>query len=201
MSEPAFRAQFKDIRIELPRPMLKSFIHKLLSSNYKLTWRHDKNGIELVIQTGEDRLLIPMKLESERKTLVEVKELEVITEELALSIEDLITDCGGSGVVRTFVDGIHCVSYFDQGKIVSVLKTEDGEEITAADSVSSISTQNKNQHSSIKQFVVNAEIDYYLMELKEALDKNDLSSITHLKKILSRLALNKKQLSSVKSQC
>ncbi|UTR15398.1 hypothetical protein MM221_02050 [Salipaludibacillus sp. LMS25] len=190
MSQSLFRAYFKDIEMALPRPVLKTFIHKLLASNYRLTWRHDEDGIELVIHTTDEEIHIPMLLENEKNTIVNVKELEVTTEELALTLEDLMTDCEGSGIVRTSGAGMHCVSYYDHGKIVSVLRTEGGVDMSSSGSLKS-KHKHKGVDPSVEQFVVNGEIDYYLMELKEAIDKGDRQRVNTLKHLLSDLVKNK----------
>ncbi|WP_416151294.1 hypothetical protein ACM26V_10095 [Salipaludibacillus sp. HK11] len=196
MEEPAFRAQFKDIWIELHRPILKSFVHKLLAANYRLTWRHEHNGIELVIHCGEDRLSLPMKLENERKTIVDIKEIEVIKEELAFCLEELITDCKGSAIVRTVTDGENFVSYFDHGKVVSVLKTSGGRD-NLMDPYQPVRVNAKlpsKVDRSIRNFVISSEIDYYLMELKEAMEKQDVMAKVQLKECLRKLGNEKNKL-------
>jgi len=194
MEERTFRAQFKDIWIELHRTMLKSFVHKLLAANYRLTWRHEKNGIELVIHCGEERLSLPMQLENEWKTIVDIKELEVIKEELAFCLEDLITESKGSAIVRTITDGENFVSYFDHGKVVSVLKTSGGRENLMDAYHQPIRIKSKlplKIDPQIQSFVITAEIDYYLMELKEAMEKQDIVAKIRLKDKLKNLVKEK----------
>lgn len=190
MKEPTFRAQFKDIWIELHRTMLKSFVHKLLAANYRLTWRHEYNGIELVIHCGEERLSLPMQLEDERITIVEIKELEVMKEELAFCLEDLITESKGSAIVRTITNGQNYVSYFDHGKVVSVLKTSGGRENLMDpyhQPVRIKSNRPLKVDATIQSYVLSSEIDYYLMELKEAMEQQDFIEIIQLKDKLKKL--------------
>ncbi|PYZ93551.1 hypothetical protein CR194_10315 [Salipaludibacillus keqinensis] len=191
MKEPAFRAQFNDIWIELHRSMLKTFIHRLLSSNYRLTWRHDQEGIELVIHSGEAQLLLPMKLESECKTIVDIKEVEVSEEDLANCLEDLITESKGSAIVRTISDGTNYVSYFDGGKVVSVLKTNGGGEHMSDYPIGVKKKQSLISNASVRHYVICAEIDYHLMELKEAIDNNDYIAKIQIKDKLRKLSKEK----------
>ncbi|WP_280769305.1 hypothetical protein [Salipaludibacillus daqingensis] len=198
MDEPTFRAQFKDIWIELHRTMLKSFVHKLLAANYRLTWRHEDNGIELIIHCGEDRMSLPMHLENERKTIVNIKELEVIKEELAFCLEDLITESKGSAIVRTITDGGNYVSYFDHGKVVSVLKTSGGRENLMDAYHQPVQIKSNlplELDATIRAYVISSEIDYFLMELKEAMENNDDIAKNRLKDRLRKLVNEKEKFS------
>lgn len=194
MGKDVFYAHFKELKMAMPRQILKTFIHKLLASDFKLTWRHDQHGVELEIQDGTEIIQLPMVVHSEKETVVEVNELKVMCEELALSLEELLIDCKGSGIVRTSSDGTNCVSYYDNGKMVSVLKTGKEEYSVSAGANELQCMKNNGSPESVKIFVINAEIDYYLMELHDAVQKQEYLTVLALKTTLSQLVKQKQAL-------
>lgn len=199
MKDRCFQAEFQDVFIELPRPALKSFIHKLLQAQFRISWRHEKETVELVINSHEGQVAIPIKRPDENLTVIQLNELSICMEDLAILLEELITETKGRAIVKTESGGWIYVSCFDNGKIVSVMKIGGGE---MAD-MGSYRTMKKSRTSlegldpEVKDYMLSAEIDYLLMELVEALENNNQSEITRIKEELSYLSKEREKLKAL----
>ncbi|MDG5789189.1 hypothetical protein QA612_17155 [Evansella sp. AB-P1] len=196
MKESCFQAEFQDVFIELPKPALKSFIHKLLQAQFRISWRHEKETVELVIKSQDGQVIIPIKRPDENLTVIQLNELCIWMEDLAILLEELITETKGRAIVKTATGGWIYVSCFDKGKIVSVMKIGGGEKAE----MGSYRTIKKNRSPmdgvdpEVKEYVVSTEIDYLLMELVEALEKRDISEVNHIKQELSYLSKEREKL-------
>ncbi|MBU9711477.1 hypothetical protein [Evansella tamaricis] len=183
MKDNCFQAEFQDLFVELPRPALKSFIHKLLQAQYRISWRHEKDTVELVIKSQEGQVMIPIKRPDENLTVIQLNELSICMEDLAILLEELITETKGRAIVKTETGGWIYVSCFDNGKIVSVMKIGGGEKAE----MGSYRTVRKSRNTmdgvdpEVKAYIITAEIDYLLMELVEALEKKDEIEINRIK--------------------
>ena len=198
MKESCFQADFQDVFIELPRPALKTFIHKLLQAQFRISWRHDKDTVELVIKSLEGQVLIPIQRPSENMTVIELNELSVWIEDLAIILEELITETKGRAIVKTATDGWIYVSCFDNGKIVSVMKIGGGEkaEMGSYRTIKKNSGTIKGVDPEVKLYIMTAQIDYLLMELVEALEEDNVPEIERIKDELTYLSLEREKLKS-----
>ncbi|MFA9555869.1 hypothetical protein ACERII_00980 [Evansella sp. AB-rgal1] len=196
MKESCFQAEFQDVFIELPRPALKSFIHKLLQAQFRISWRHEKETVELVIKSDEGQVIIPIKRPDEHLTVIQLNELSIFMEDLAILLEELITETKGRAIVKTASGGWIYVSCFDNGKIVSVMKIGGGEkaEMGTYRTLKKSRSPIDSVDPKVKEYMVKTEIDYLLMELVEALKKNDPSEIEHIKKELRLLSNEREKL-------
>ncbi|ADU31204.1 hypothetical protein [Evansella cellulosilytica] len=196
MKESCFQAEFQDVFIELPRPALKSFIHKLLQAQFRISWRHENKDVELVIKSKEGEVTIPIKRPNEHLTVIQLHELSICMEDLAILLEELITETKGRAIVKTASGGWIYVSCFDKGKIVSVMKIGGGEKAE----MGSYRTINKNRNPmeeidpEVKEYMLTAEIDYLLMELVEALENEDGNEVQTIKKELRYLSEEREKL-------
>ncbi|UTR11168.1 hypothetical protein MM300_02215 [Evansella sp. LMS18] len=196
MSESCFQADFQDVFIELPRPALKSFIQKLLQAHFRISWRHDKNTVELVIKSPEGQVLIPIQRPSEKITVIQLNELSIRIEDLAIILEELITETKGRAIVKTATGGWIYVSCFDNGKIVSVMKIGGGEkaEMGSYRTVKKDSSPMEGVDPEVKLYIMTAQIDYLLMELVDALKAKDSLEIARIKKELTSLSEKREKL-------
>ncbi|UCZ52006.1 hypothetical protein LGQ02_14245 [Bacillus shivajii] len=196
MKESCFQAEFQDLFIELPRPVLKSFIHKLLQAHFRITWRHDNENVELIVRSQEGQVMIPIKRPSDQVTVIQLKELNIWMEDLAIILEELITETKGRAIVKTATDGWIYVSCFDNGKIVSVMKIGGGEK---ADMASYRTIKKKNMaineiDPDVKASMIKLEIDYSLMELADALNEKDNEAAEKIKEKLQELCYERERL-------
>ncbi|SDZ02132.1 hypothetical protein SAMN05421736_105111 [Evansella caseinilytica] len=198
MKERYFQAEFQDVYIELPRPALKSFIHKLLQAQFRISWRHEKKTVELVIRSREGQVMIPIQRLEENLTVIQLNELRICMEDLAILLEELITDTKGRAIVKTSTGGWIYVSCFDNGKIVSVMKIGGGEkaEMGSYRTLRNAPGTFDGVDPEVREYVMTAEIDYLLMELVEALEKDDPTEITRIKTKLSTLSKERERLKS-----
>ncbi|WP_096189433.1 hypothetical protein [Evansella halocellulosilytica] len=196
MKESCFQAEFQDLFIELPRPVLKSFIHKLLQAHFRITWRHDNDIVELIVRSQEGQVMIPIKRPTENLTVIQLKELNIWMEDLAIILEELITETKGRAIVKTATDGWIYVSCFDNGKIVSVMKIGGGEKAEMA----SYRTIKKKELAidkvdpEVKACMIKLEIDYHLMELADALNEKNSDEVTRIKGKLKELCYERERL-------
>ncbi|MBU9721835.1 MULTISPECIES: hypothetical protein [Bacillaceae] len=202
MKDNCFQAEFQDLFVELPRPALKSFIHKLLQAQFRISWRHEKDTVELVIKSQEGQVMIPIKRPNENLTVIQLNELSICMEDLAILLEELITETRGRAIVKTATGGWIYVSCFDKGKIVSVMKIGGGEkaEMGSYRTVRKSKDKMEGVDPEVKAYIISREIDYLLMELVEALEKEDTQEITRLKEELRTLSVEQKRLKDVEGQ-
>lgn len=172
MKENCFQAEFQDVFIECEKSALRSFIQKLLQAKFILSWRFINEKLELVIKNKEEKALIPIRYFSDKRTVIQLSELSIYTEDLAILFEELIADTCGRAIVKTESEGSIYVSCFEKGKIVSIIKFMGGEKETMG-SYRAMKERSPTEKvdPEVKKYVLTREIDYLLMELAEAMEK------------------------------
>lgn len=195
MKEGCFQAEFQDVFIDCGRSALKSFIYKLLQAQFIISWRHYKKKIELVIKCDEGKVVIPISYLSNQRTVIQLHELSIHMEDLAILLEELITEAKGRAIVKTEISGWIYVSCFEKGRIVSVMKIGGGEKVTMG-SYRTMKMRNPTEEldPAVKKYVLTREIDYFLMELAEAIKKNEKNEIKKIKVKLTTLVAEMKNL-------
>ncbi|WP_096435773.1 hypothetical protein [Alteribacter populi] len=195
MKDYRFKAEFQDVFVRISKPMLKTFIHKLLSADFRLTWRYEEETVELLIKNDQGQATIPIRKQKNAGTAIEMEELLIDIEEVAILLEDLITEGKGRGIVKTETDGWIYVSCFDNGKIVSVMKIGGGEkEMSSYRTIRRRQGHKREVDPEVMDYVLGAEIDYSLMELFEAMEEDDVEKCKEIKQKLKTFADQRKQL-------
>ncbi|PYZ97420.1 hypothetical protein CR205_02130 [Alteribacter lacisalsi] len=195
MEDFRFKAEFQDLFVRISKPMLKTFIHKLLQADFRLTWRYEEETVELLIKNDQGQAMIPIRKQENEGTAIVMEELQVDLEEVAILLEELITEGKGRGIVKTETDGWIYVSCFDNGKIVSVMKIGGGErEMSSYRTIRRRQGYKREVDPEVMDYVLGAEIDYSLMELFEAMEANDAEKCGELKEKLRTLAEQRNEL-------
>ncbi|WP_026690304.1 hypothetical protein [Alteribacter aurantiacus] len=195
MEDFRFKAEFQDIFVRISKPMLKTFIHKLLQADFRLTWRYEEETVELLIKNDQGQAMIPIRKQENEGTAIVMEELQVDIEEVAILLEELITEGKGRGIVKTETDGWIYVSCFDNGKIVSVMKIGGGEkEMSSYRTIRKRQGHKREVDPEVMDYVLGAEIDYSLMELHDAMEAGDVEACEEIKLKLKKLADQRKEL-------
>lgn len=188
MKEDCFQAEFQDVFIECEKSALKSFILKLLQAKFTISWRYFNEKLELVILNGDRKVIIPIRYLNEKRTVIQLHELSIHMEDLAILLEELIAEAKGRAIVKTASEGSIYVSCIENGKIVSVIKFSGGEDRTMGSyRTMKMRSPMEKIDPEVKRYVLTSEIDYFLMELAEALKNNDVENIEKLKLRLTSL--------------
>lgn len=190
-----FEAEFHDLQVELSKQSLQQFINKMMENKCSLYWRYNDDIIYLIIDTNHSIHEIPFK-KSENKLIINVGCLKVSEELVAKALELVMTEYKGSGFIKTFTEGPQYITFFKDGEIVSITEIDGGEKIVM------------NQYGAIIEYrdfdhdldpetiinIINLETDYTLMELFEALQAQDKTTINKHKQKLRRLLKRKKEI-------
>ncbi|WP_096198975.1 hypothetical protein [Bacillus sp. FJAT-45350] len=191
MTQHYYEAEFSDLYIEISKPALHDFIKKLMEENFSLFWRYEEDTIYLLIDNEELIYEIPFVRNNDFLTL-DVDHLTVNDAIIAESLEVIISQFSGNGVVKKFTDGPLYITCYKTGDIQSIIEI-DGSEKIIMNKHGSIIEYREYDHNLEPQTIfniMNMEIDYELMELHEALqESNNMRVRSHksrLKKLLNR---------------
>lgn len=190
-----FEAEFYDLHVELSKQSLQQFISKMMENQCSLYWRYSEDIIYLIIDTNNSIHEIPFK-KSGNKLTIKVECLKVNEELVAKSIERIMTEYNGSGLIKTYTEGPQYITFFKDGHIQSITEIDGGEKIVMNHSGAIIEYRDFDHNLDPETIinVINMEIDYTLMELYESLQTDDPEEIKKLKIKLKKLTKRKKDI-------
>lgn len=190
-----FEAEFYDLHVELSKKSLQQFINRMMDNECSLYWRYNEDVIYLIIDTTNSIHEIPFKKKGNKLT-IDVDCLKVNEEIVAKSIEHIMTEYSGSGLIKTYTEGPQYITYFKNGHIQSITEIDGGEKIVMNQFGAIVEYQDFDHDLDPETIinVINLEIDYTLMELYDSLQDKDKPKVVILKRKLMKLTKRKKEI-------